>query len=276
MQEDRPMAQQTSRDSNGRSRSAVRRLVGAAAALVAGIVAADTGAQAKAFRFDQDTAGWSVFNIHYLGQPLADPAPVGGVPFDAGNGLPPGSARVSDLTAETWIGAKAAVEGDRSALYGESVSYDILFREADSLSYAAVALYGGSLTLYQAMPAPPLDAWLHWEFPLVPGDWRIGSVSGAAATEEDLLLVLADFKGLFIHTEWKTGSDDTNVDNVRLGTCGAAECCPADLDDDGSVGPMDLAILLGAWGVAGAPDLDESGTVGAEDLAILLGEWGTC
>ena len=51
---------------------------------------------------------------------------------------------------------------------------------------------------------------------------------------------------------------------------------PGDLDGDGSVGPFDLAILLGNWGPCiGCPaDLDGDGTVGAADLAMLLGNWG--
>jgi uncharacterized membrane protein len=53
----------------------------------------------------------------------------------------------------------------------------------------------------------------------------------------------------------------------------------ADLNADGSVGAVDLAILLGAWGQCPAPgkcpaDLDGDGTVGPEDLAMLLGNWG--
>lgn len=54
----------------------------------------------------------------------------------------------------------------------------------------------------------------------------------------------------------------------------------ADLDGDGTVGPADLAILLGGWGPCpGLPDkcpadLDGDGAVGAADLAILLGNWG--
>ncbi len=57
--------------------------------------------------------------------------------------------------------------------------------------------------------------------------------------------------------------------------------CPADLDDNGSVGPFDLAILLGNWGPCPDPDacpadLDNDGTVGPFDLALLLGAWGPC
>ncbi|MCA9291738.1 MAG: S8 family serine peptidase, partial [Phycisphaerales bacterium] len=51
--------------------------------------------------------------------------------------------------------------------------------------------------------------------------------------------------------------------------------CPGDGDGDGTVGPADLAALLGAWGTADPTwDLNASGDVGPDDLAILLGAWG--
>lgn len=47
-----------------------------------------------------------------------------------------------------------------------------------------------------------------------------------------------------------------------------------DLNSDGAVDALDLAILLGAWGQAGIGDLDDSGAVDAVDLSVLLGAWG--
>jgi hypothetical protein len=53
--------------------------------------------------------------------------------------------------------------------------------------------------------------------------------------------------------------------------------CPGDIDQDGAVGPGDLAVLLGNWGMIGAiGDLDRNGRVEAADLAMLLGRWGPC
>ena len=56
------------------------------------------------------------------------------------------------------------------------------------------------------------------------------------------------------------------------------QLCPADFDDNGSVGPFDLAILLGNWGPNPdhPADLNADGTVNAYDLALLLGHWGPC
>lgn len=53
----------------------------------------------------------------------------------------------------------------------------------------------------------------------------------------------------------------------------------ADLNGDGVVSGLDLAILLGQWGLcattaACTADLDGSGSVNGLDLAILLGAWG--
>lgn len=52
-----------------------------------------------------------------------------------------------------------------------------------------------------------------------------------------------------------------------------------DLDEDGAVGPTDLALLLAAWGTSGGgvadPDLNHDGIVDSIDLALLLGAWSS-
>ena len=57
--------------------------------------------------------------------------------------------------------------------------------------------------------------------------------------------------------------------------------CPADLNGDEEVTPLDLAVLLGSWGTCDdlddcPADLDGNGEVGPFDLAVLLGSWGPC
>lgn len=58
----------------------------------------------------------------------------------------------------------------------------------------------------------------------------------------------------------------------------APPCSPQDLDCNGSVGPTDIAILLGAWGPCGkgacVADIDGDGVVGPADIAALLSAWG--
>ncbi len=73
---------------------------------------------------------------------------------------------------------------------------------------------------------------------------------------------------------------ESGIDSVFASRfdCGDVNECPADLSGNGSVGPEDLAALLGAWGPnAGSPaDFDGDDMVGPGDLAVLLGAWGSC
>lgn len=55
--------------------------------------------------------------------------------------------------------------------------------------------------------------------------------------------------------------------------------CPADLDEDNTVGMDDFLILLAFWGpcdVVCLGDLDGDGVVGINDFLQLLAEWGPC
>ena len=59
----------------------------------------------------------------------------------------------------------------------------------------------------------------------------------------------------------------------------APALCPADLSGDGAVGPVDLAMLLAAWGPCDGDcpaDINDDGEVGPADLAMLLASWGAC
>ncbi len=49
---------------------------------------------------------------------------------------------------------------------------------------------------------------------------------------------------------------------------------PADINGDSVVNALDVAILLGNWGLTNrAGDADGNGIVTAEDLTIVLGNW---
>jgi DNA-binding beta-propeller fold protein YncE len=68
-------------------------------------------------------------------------------------------------------------------------------------------------------------------------------------------------------------SADSNGDGVP-DECGV-ETAIEDLDQDGVVGPQDLAILLSQWATSGPADFDGDGVVGAPDLSRLLAAWNT-
>ncbi|MEE2682117.1 MAG: glycosyl hydrolase, partial [Planctomycetota bacterium] len=66
------------------------------------------------------------------------------------------------------------------------------------------------------------------------------------------------------------GAGETIVSSIP------SACTPrTDLDGDGTIGPQDLAILLGAWGPCTGcdADFDGDGQVGGADLSRILSEW---
>jgi hypothetical protein len=53
--------------------------------------------------------------------------------------------------------------------------------------------------------------------------------------------------------------------------------CPGDADGDGTVGPADLALVLGAWGTSNPLyDFNCDGIVNGADSSVVLGGWGPC
>ncbi len=57
-----------------------------------------------------------------------------------------------------------------------------------------------------------------------------------------------------------------------------AQLCPADIDDDGTVGVTDFLLLLSQWGPCPGctADLDGDGVVGILDFLALLAAWRPC
>lgn len=231
------------------------------------------------FDFAGGIGPWRVYQVHYLGEALVDPQPLDGASWDGANGLPAGSLRVGDACQDTAVGVRAEVAGNRIGWLGGTLSFDILCRTRDEATYYSACIFGGGLSLYVPEAQPALDMWLHREYALAPGAWHVGSIGGPVASPAQVEQVLADFRGVFINTEWKTGPDDTNLDNVALrGPSCTSPACRADLDHDGTVGGADLGLLLGAWGACTTgnclADLNGDGTIDGADLGALLGVWG--
>lgn len=234
------------------------------------------GADAQTFTFDTSIQDWLVYNIAANGQFIQILVPQATPAFDPTIGLPPGSLRVGDLVGETWIGSPPSVNGDRSNLYGREISYDIQYRFADNAVYAGIALAGPNFTLIIGLQPPLVNVWEHRSFPLLPGEWRLNSTGGPVATEAQIREVLADFRGMYIHTEWRTGPDDTSVDNIRIGSC------PGDADGDGFIGFSDLNAVISAFntssgdpGYNAATDFDGDGDVDFGDLNVVLSAFNT-
>ncbi len=73
-----------------------------------------------------------------------------------------------------------------------------------------------------------------------------------------------------------TASSIIQVDNVGWGVV-VANSCPADIDEDGTVGFTDLVNLLANWGGCACPaDVNGDDEVDFADLVIVLAAWGPC
>ncbi len=241
----------------------------AVSACLAGTVTADILGT-----FDAGTEGWLVSGpdpASHIGlQSLSTTNPN----WDAG------SLRIGDQYNWTWVKAPALFLGNQGGALGKTMSWDILIRASDDFAYPAVALVGANVTLYFDTESPPVGTWHHAEIPLTQGGWRVNHWSaGAFATQAQLLEVLSDLRALYIMTEWKTGPDDTNLDNVFFpGT--AASDCPGDLNHDGQVDDADFVIFVGAYNIldcadlsmpAGCPaDLTRDGVVEDADFVVFV------
>lgn len=108
------------------------------------------------------------------------------------------------------------------------------------------------------------------------GSYRVIVVTGTVAT--------AIFNGY--PCGGPNGNDyslTVNVVTPSTAACPTATPCVGDLNNDGTVGPADLGILLGSWGNPGCggsspcpADINGDGAVGPADLGALLGNWGPC
>ncbi len=181
-------------------------------ALALALVAFSTDARATG-TFDATNEGWVIVSYPFRSH-VPTPATVS-LPFDVSFGNPAGSVRVGDVYAETGIAAPATYLGDRSAAYGGSLTYDIFLRFTDGVTYPAAVLNGGTMSVYYDAPSPTLNTWEHRAIPLTESGWRVSNTQ-VAATQTQFQSVLQNLVGLYIYTEWHTGEDDTNVDNVTF------------------------------------------------------------
>jgi hypothetical protein len=205
----------------------MHRLAGLSLSLFVGVAA---NAQSITSTFAAGNEGWTVVQTNYTGHitlPTGTPTPA---PFDGLEGLPAGSIRIGDVFGDTGVRAPAAFVGDRLAWFGGRLSYDIRIRNTDGVIYPALWLVGATKTLVFNTPSPTLDVWQHVDVPLLETGFRVNGWQGNAATRGDLMEVLADLRGILINTEWRTGPDDTSLDNIELvqpatgATCYGAAC----------------------------------------------------
>lgn len=133
--------------------------------------------------------------------------------------------------------------------------------------------YGNQSVTSADLSGPLFRSWI--SFGSI-GTVNINNLSASAIygylTQANVLVRAEGFDGILPNDCNSNGVPD-ECDTVL--SCG----CDADLNGDGIVGGLDLAVVLSSWatsGKAAAGDINNDGVVDGLDLATLLSAWGLC
>jgi hypothetical protein len=179
-----------------------------ALAVLAAVIAP---AHAVTSTFDLDAEGWT-----------AQGDVAGAINWTATGGNPGGHVNIDDRTAGgvTYFVAPAAFLGNKAAALGTNLTFDLMQVYTGSASQfddPDVILAGGGLTLvYDTAVNPANGSWTSYAVPLMAGDWKLNSLSGALATPHDMATTLSNLTSLSIRAEYRSGADVGHLDNVTL------------------------------------------------------------
>lgn len=160
--------------------------------------------------FDVDTEGWLVVGDSTSGIPI----------HVATGGNPDGHIQAADRVAGgVWyFQAPAKFYGDKSGAYNQLLTYDLKQTGSGSQFDAYDVLLKGAgieLRLGESETSNPLPvgSWVSYSISLNESGWFKG---GVAATQADMMTVLASLDTLRIRGEYISGSDTGRLDNVSL------------------------------------------------------------
>ena len=187
------------------------RIINFPSAVFAGVLGLSVAAHADVVNtFDTDIDGWRVGNLDNVAEARIAPA------YN-----PPGGFLVTgDLYATVGFFAPAAFLGNQSAAYGGTLSYDTQTALGnDGLAYTAVVLYGSGLQISTHGPIPG-TSFSNFSFNLTEANWFLypggGFAGNVPVTQAQFFSVLSNLTDIGIEADWRTGLDETGLDNVRL------------------------------------------------------------
>jgi len=193
--------------------------------------------------FDTDAQGWTTAGAN---TDYGAPTGTGGFIGWDSRGNPGGALAIGDYFYSTWLSAPAAFLGNQSDMFGQTFSYDIFIRYTDqtSVPYPSVAIVGNGLKLLFTRATPPLNTWDRRVVAFDPLLWTIDEGSGSpnpgpAPSQAQLISVLSNLSALYILSEWRTGPDDTSIDNIAMGL---TQPLQGDHNGDNAVGAGDYVL----------------------------------
>jgi hypothetical protein len=187
----------------------------ALSALVA--CAAEARADAIVYsNFDTSAEGWNAVSLNASNAVVL----TSNVTWNAAGGNPDGHlSRTDPQSGSTfYFNAPAQFLGDMSAAFGGTLTYDIRRTAGTLFNAADVIIVGGAspLTLVFDAATQPTTNWSSFAVPFSAGQWRVGSLSGAFATPQQIADVLSALTALRIRGEYINGSETGRLDNVAL------------------------------------------------------------
>lgn len=190
-------------------------LIGTAAPLVAPL-------SAGVFSdFTTGPEGWVVASLPDLG-PYRNPDFLSPVDHTLLGGPSGPYISTSDPDSVTfWFDAPAKFLGDQSALYGESISFDLRHEPGLGEPWvdADITLMSPVLVLVADLGANPNPGeWTHYSIGLTEASgWRINTLDGPVPTQTQFEAVLDSVVVFRIRGEFTAGSESTSLDNVAFG-----------------------------------------------------------
>jgi len=166
--------------------------------------------------FDTNAEGWNAVSINASGSVSGTHT----VTWNAAGGNPGGHLSRPDPQSGTtfYWNAPAQFLGNMSAAYGGTLGYEVRHTGGALYNAADVILVGGAspLTLVFDAAALPTTAWTPFTIPFSQGQWRVGSLSGAFATQQQIADVLSALTALRIRGEYIDGGETGRLDNVSV------------------------------------------------------------
>jgi alkaline phosphatase D len=182
-------------------------------AVVVAVAASASGATLVSSTFDSGDDAWRAGEFLTTSALTVAPA------YFATGGNTGGYLRVPDVAEWGAYHAPAKFLGNKAAAYGGSLSFDLRIQESDPTTYSMVLISDGTTTL-QFRSSPALGSWNTFTVDLVASaGWQLstnGKTAGAAVSELQLQTVLSNLQTLRINSDWKTGADQVDLDNVLL------------------------------------------------------------
>lgn len=163
-------------------------------------------------RFTTDTEDWRVSGDAQDGS--AEPV------YQAAGGNPGGHLTATDdVTGGVWYwDAPERYLGNKASSFGKTLSFELKQSGLNSqFESDDVILAGAGQTLALKLPEHPGTEWSAYSVKLeASAGWKLGGVSGEAASNADIQAVLADLTRLWIRGEYIEGPDTGGLDNVIL------------------------------------------------------------